>query len=57
MGSHLALMVVFCACVSVVFAALMRDHSRDQLIIAVRMFGGLMAAAFVLGWLMLPFPV
>jgi hypothetical protein len=57
MRSHLALMLVFCACVSIVFAALMRDHAKDQLIIAARMFGGLMAAAFVLGWLMLPFPV
>jgi hypothetical protein len=57
MSSHLALMVVFCACVSVVFAALMRDGSTDQVIIAAKMFGGLVAAAFVLGWLMLPFPV
>ena len=57
MSSHLALMLVFCVCVSVVFAALMRDQAKDQLIIGAKMFGGLMAAAFVLGWLMLPFPV
>jgi hypothetical protein len=57
MSSHLALMLVFCVCVSVVFAALMRDQAKDQLIMGAKMFGGLMAAAFVLGWLMLPFPV
>ena len=57
MRSHLALMFVFAACVSVVFAALMRDDVKAQLIIAAKMFGGLVAAAFVLGWLMLPFPL
>lgn len=57
MRSHLALMFVFSACVSVVFAALMRDDWKEQLIVAAKMFGGLLAAAFVLGWLMLPFPL
>ena len=57
MRSHLVLMFVFAACVSVVFAALMRDDVKAQLVIAAKMFGGLVAAAFVLGWLMLPFPL
>jgi hypothetical protein len=55
--SHLFLLIVFAACVSVVFATLMRDDTREQLNLALRMFGGMIATALVLGWLMFPFPL
>ena len=57
MRSHLLLMVVFALCVSVVFAALMREEAREQLRLAAKMFGAMVAAALVLGWLMYPFPI
>ena len=55
--SHLFLLIVFAACVSVVFATLMRDDTREQLNLGLRMFGGMLATALVLGWLMFPFPI
>ena len=57
MQSHFALMLVFALCVSIVFAALLREDTREQVIVGAKMFGGMMAAALVLGWLMLPFPL
>ena len=57
MQSHLVLMVIFSLCVSAVFAGLMREDEREQLTLGVKMFGGMVAAAFVLGWLMFPFPI
>ena len=57
MTSHLALMVLFAAFVSVVFAALMRDDPREQLRLGGRIFGGFVAAGVVLGWLLFPFPL
>jgi hypothetical protein len=57
MHSHLVLMLVFSLCVSTVFAALLRETMDDQIAIGAKMFGGMMVAALVLGWLMLPFPV
>jgi hypothetical protein len=43
--------------VSSVFAGLMREDARAQLALGARMFGAMMAAAVVLGWLMYPFPL
>ena len=57
MQSHLVLMIVFALCVSTVFAALLREDIREQLVVGAKMFGGMIAAALVLGWLMLPFPI
>lgn len=56
MSSHLVLMVIFSLCVSSVFAGLLRDETHAQLVIGAKMFGGMLVAALVLGWLMLPFP-
>jgi hypothetical protein len=53
----LILLVIFAVCVSTVFATLMRDAARDQVSLGVRMFGGLLATALILGWLMYPFPI
>jgi hypothetical protein len=57
MESHLLLMVIFSLCVSIVFAALLREDTREQLLVAAKMFGAMVAAALILGWLMLPFPI
>ena len=57
MQSHLLLMVIFAVCVSAVFAGLLREDRHEQLIIGAKMFGGMLVAALVLGWLMRPFPV
>lgn len=57
MTSHVLFMALFAALVSTVFATLLRDTPREQLAFGVRLFGGFLAAAIVLGWLMYPFPI
>ncbi|MBI2219846.1 MAG: hypothetical protein HYU53_01410 [Acidobacteria bacterium] len=57
MTSHLLLMALFAALVSAVFATLLRDTPRDQLALGARLFGGFLAVAVALGWLMYPFPL
>ena len=57
MSSHFLLLVIFSACVSAVFAGLMREDAAAQLRLAARMFAGLLGAAIVIGWLMYPFPL
>ena len=54
--SHFVLMLIFSLCVSSDFAGLMREDAAEQLRLGVRMFGSMIAAALVFGWLMLPFP-
>jgi len=55
--SHFLVMVLFSFFVSLVFAVLLRDEPRDQLRTGGMMFGGFVAAAIVLGWLMYPLPL
>jgi heme A synthase len=50
-------MVLYAFFVSVVFAVLMRDEPREQIKTAAMMLGGFVAVAYVLGWLMYPFPL
>ena len=57
MRSHFVLMLIFSLCVSAVFAGLLREDAREQLAIGAKMFGAMIAAALVLGWVMFPFPV
>ena len=57
MQSHFVLMLIFSLCVSAVFAGLLRERADEQLVIGAKMLGGMVAAALVLGWLMLPFPL
>lgn len=52
MNTHLGMMCLFAACVAAVFAALLRDESREQVRLAVRVFGGLVLGAYAIGWLM-----
>lgn len=57
MQSHFVLMLIFALCISAVFAGLLREDAREQLVLGAKMFGGMIVAALVLGWLMLPFPI
>ena len=57
MTSHFVLLVVFSFFVSAVFAALARETPREQLRTGALMFGGFVAAAVVLGWLLYPLPL
>ena len=57
MQSHLALLCVFAFCVSLVLAVIAKDEAREQLRFGGLMFGGFLASALVLGWLMYPFPL
>ena len=56
MTSHFALMLLFAAFVSVVFAALLRDDPREQVRVAGRFFATFVAVGVLLGWLLFPFP-
>jgi len=55
--SHLLLLSLFAFFVSLVFAVIAKDDGRDQLRFGGLMFGGFLASAVVLGWLMYPFPL
>ena len=55
--SHFALLTLFAFFVSLVFAVIAKDEPRDQLRFGSLMFGGFLASAVVLGWLMYPFPL
>jgi hypothetical protein len=56
-ASHFLLLVLFALLVSVVFAVLMKDEPREQIRFGGILFAGFVASAFVLGWLMYPFPL
>ena len=55
--THFLLLVLFSFFVSLVFGVLLRDDVRQQLRTGALMFGGFIATAIVLGWLMYPFPL
>lgn len=57
MHSHILLLLLFSFLVSLVFAVLLRDDARSQLRFGGLVFGGFVASAIVLGWLMYPFPL
>ncbi len=57
MASHLLLLVLFSVFVSLVLATLMRDDPREQVKFGLRLLGGFVAAALILGWLMYPLPL
>ena len=57
MTSHLLLLAGFAFFVSLVFAVLAKDHVRDQLRFGGMLFAGFLGTAFVIGWLMFPFPL
>jgi len=57
MRSHLVLLVIFAFFVSLVFAVIAKDDLREQVRFGGMMFGGFLASALMLGWLMYPFPL
>jgi hypothetical protein len=50
-------MVLYALFVSVVFAVLLRETIREQVKTGAMMLGGFIAVAYLIGWLMYPFPV
>jgi len=57
MQSHFLLLVLFAFFVSLVFALLAKNDPREQLRFGGLLFAGFLGAAFILGWLMYPFPL
>jgi hypothetical protein len=55
--SHLALLALFAAFVSVVFAVLSRDEPFEQVTFGARAFAGFLGAALLIGWLLYPLPL
>jgi len=55
--THLGLMVLFALFVSVVFAPLMRDEPKDQLLFGARLVAGFIGAGLAIGWLLYPLPL
>lgn len=56
-ASHFLFMVAYALMVSIVFATLLKDVRGEQLKTAGMMFGGFIAVALVISWLMYPFPL
>lgn len=54
--SHFLLMVLFALLVSVFFAALWRRSPRDQAILFLQLFLGMVGGGLLIAWLMYPFP-
>ena len=57
MTTHVGLMALFSLFVSIVFAALMRDDTKGQLLLGLRLFATFLAAGIGLGWLLYPLPL
>jgi len=52
MTTHLGVMILFAACVSLVFGTLLRDGVRNELQLAARIFASLVGGSYVLGWIL-----
>ncbi len=57
MRTHLGLLVLFAAFVSLIFAVLQRDDRAAQLRYGATIFGAFVIGAVAAGWLMLLFPL
>ena len=57
MTSHFWLMTLFAACVSTVFAMVMREQPRERVRFGVMLWAAFVATAVLLGWLMYPLPL
>lgn len=56
MPSHFLLMIVYALIVSVFFALLWRRGRRQQIVMFLQVFLGLVGGGLLLAWLMYPFP-
>lgn len=54
--SHFLLMVLYSLLVSVFFAALWRRRLREQVVLFLQLFLGMVGGGLLLAWLMYPFP-
>ena len=52
MTSHLGVMILFAACISIVFGTLFRDVPREQVRLGGRIFATLVIGGYAVGWLM-----
>ncbi len=55
--SHFGLLALFSFFVALVFAVIAKDAPEEQLRLGLRLFGGFLAAGYVLGWVMLALPL
>lgn len=55
--SHVLVMALFAACVAVVGGVLLKETPREQARSAAEIFGSLVGAALVLGWILYFFPL
>ncbi len=55
--SHLMLMVLYAACVGAAGGALLKDEPREQLRAGASIFGSLVGAALLAGWILYFFPL
>lgn len=56
MTSHFLILSIFAFLVSIAFALLMRNTRKEQIRFALFSFVCFVGSAFVIGWLMYPFP-
>lgn len=54
--SHFLLMVVYALLLSVFFAALWRRSRREQVVLFLQLFVGMVGGGLLVAWLMYPFP-
>jgi hypothetical protein len=52
MTTHLGVMLLYAATISVVFGTLLRDDVVGQIRLGLSIFFGLVAGAYLVGWLM-----
>lgn len=52
MTTHLGLMVLFAACIALVFGALLRDDARAQVRVAAGILVVLVAGGWAVGWVL-----
>jgi hypothetical protein len=57
MHSHLLTLLVFAALVSIVFATLLRDTTRERVRFGLTAFAAFVLSTLVIGWLTNPFPL
>ena len=56
MTSHFLILTVFALFVSIAFALLMRNEKEEQIRFGIYAFLCFVGSAFLIGWLMYPFP-
>jgi hypothetical protein len=54
--SHFLLMVAYATVLSIFFAALWRRGRREQVVLFLQLFAGLVGGGLLVAWLMFPFP-